>query len=483
MKIARNHYSGGVKEIVREFVDFLSPTYGPAGRKVLIQDGYNITSADDGKTAAQHYELDNEIDNAVVMYVKEAMNKTDSRVGDGTTTSAIILGALVEEAGKKNANPLLAINPHGIIQDIRKGAEEAVKQIKKASKDIKTKEELYEVAYNSYNNEEVARVISDTLFSIGKNGAISIEDSPTAKTECEVVEGMELAKGYASPYFVDEGDRVSLKEPVVLLANGKVELFRELLPLLQKMVQEKKSEILIIAEGFSDEVVKNLLMAKIHGGLKTLLVENPAYGDKKLELLKDMAVICGAKIVDDKTDVRIAFENMGTLISAVSKKESTILVGSGKKADINKRIAQLKEELVKANEFEKVGLEKRIASLAGGVAILKVGANTENEQKTKKLKVEDAVNATKVAFRDGIVKGGGRTFESIKTSSEILNRALKAPRKMLEVNGKEFLDENVYDPTQVLIAALESGVSIACGLLEMESVIATKREKQEKIQY
>lgn len=483
MKIVRNHYSGGVREIVREFVDFLSPTYGPAGRKVLIQDGYNITSADDGKTAAQHYELENEVDNAVVMYVKEAMNKTDSRVGDGTTTSAIILGALVAEASKLNSNPLVATNPHGIIQDIRRGAEEAVKQIKKASKDIKTKEELYEVAYNSYNNEEIAKVISDTLFSIGKDGAISIEDSPTAKTECEVVEGMELAKGYASPYFVDEGDRISLKDPVVLLANGKVELFRELIPLLQTLVKEGKKDILIIAEAFSDEVVKNLLMAKIHGGLKPLLVENPAYGDKKLELLKDMVVICGGKIVDDKTDIKIAYENLGKLTSAVSKKDSTILVGEGKKSDINKRIEKLRDELTKANEFEKVGIEKRIASLAGGVAILKVGANTENEQKTKKLKVEDSVNATKVAFRDGIVRGGGRTFESIKTSSEILNTALKAPRKMLEMNGKEFLDEKVYDPTQVLIAALESGVSIACGLLEIEGIIATKREKQEKIQY
>lgn len=482
MKIARNHYSGGVKEIVREFVDFLSPTYGPAGRKVLIQDNYNIISADDGKTAAQHYELHDEVDNAVVMYVKEAMNKTDSRVGDGTTTSAIILGAIVDEVSKKNSNPLLAINPHGIIQDIRKGAEEAVKQIKKVSKPIKTKEELYEVAYNSYNNEEIAKIISDTLFKVGKDGAVSIEDSPTAKTEYEIVEGMELDKGFASPYLVNEGDKVSLKNPLVLLANKKIESIKELLPVFKEMEANKQREILIIGEKFSDEVIRALVMAKMAGAMTSLLVENPAYGEQKLEVLKDIATISGGGIVDDSTNIGVSYENLGRLVSAVAKKDSTILVGKSKE-NVTKRVEEVKKELEKANEFEKHKLEKRIASLTGGVAILKVGANTENEQKTKKLKVEDAINATKSAFKDGIVKGGGKTFESIKTTSEVLNNALKAPRRMLEANGKEFLNENVYDPTQVLIAALESGVSIACGLLEIEGVIATKREKKENIQY
>lgn len=482
MKLVRNNYAGGIRQVVKEFVGSLSSTYGPAGRKVLIQDNFSIISADDGKTVANHYEIQDEIDNAVVMYVREAMNKTDARVGDGTTTSAIILGSLVEEAADRSGG-LLAINPHGLIQEIRQGTEEAVKQIKKLSKPIKTKEELYEVALNSCNNEEMAKVISDTLFTIGKDGAVSIEDSPTAKTDIEIVEGMELEKGYVSPYFVNEGEKVVLKDTNVLLVNKKVGLLKELAPILKGMDDIKETTLTIIAEGFSDDVVNAFIMAKIRGGFRVLLVENPAYGEQKLELLKDIAVLTGAKIVDDKGIQGFAYEALGKLTSATAKKDSTVIVGQGKKGEITKRVEEIKAALEKANEFEKNKLEKRIASLTGGVAILKVGANTENEQKTKKLKIEDAINATKAAYRYGIVKGGGRTFESIKTSSEILNKALKSPRQVLEANGKEFLDEKVYDPTEVLVAALESGVSIACGILEMESVIATKREKKENIQY
>lgn len=482
MKLVKNHYSAGIKQVVKQFVDSLASTYGPAGRKVLIQDNYNIISADDGKTVANHYELPDEGDNAVIMYVREAMNKTDSRVGDGTTTSAIIMGSIIEEGSDKSGG-LLATNPHGLIQEIRQATEEAVKQIKKLSKPVKTKEELYEVAYNSCNNEEMAKVISDTLFTIGKDGAVSIEDSPTAKTEIEVVEGMELEKGYVSPYFVNEGEKVVLKNPYVLLANKKVELLKDIVPVLKEMVTKGSSELLVVAEGFSDEIINNLIMGKLQGAIKPLLVENPAYGEEKLELLKDLAVVTGAKIVDEKTAQNISFDALGKISSAVAKKDSTVIVGTGKKSDINKRVEEIKDALSKANEYQKAKLEKRIASLTGGVAILKVGANTENEQKTKKLKIEDAINATKAAYRYGMVKGGGRTFEAITTSSEVLNKALKAPRQVLEANGKEFLDEKVYDPTEVLVAALESGVSIACGILEMESVIATKREKKENIQY
>ena len=482
MKIVRNNYALGIRAVVKDFVGSLSATYGPAGRKVLIQDNFQIISADDGKTVANHYEIHDEVDNAVVMYVREAMNKTDSRVGDGTTTSAIILGSIVEEVSTKSSG-LLATNPHGVIQEIRSATEEAVKQIKKLSKPVKTKDELYEVALNSCNNEEIAKVISDTLFTIGKDGAVSIEDSPTAKTDIEVVEGMELEKGYVSPYFVNEGDKVVLKDTNVLLVNKKVELLKDLAPVLKGMGEKKESSLLIIAEGFSDDIINNFLMAKMQGLFRPLLVENPAYGDQKLELLKDIAVVTGATIVDEKSAQGITYEALGKVTSAVAKKDSTVIVGSGKKGEITKRVEEIKEVLAKANEYEKAKLEKRIASLTGGVAILKVGANTENEQKTKKLKIEDAINATKAAYRYGIVKGGGRTFEAVKTSSEILNKALKAPRTVLEANGKEFLDEKVYDPTEVLVAALESGVSIACGILEMESVIATKREKKESVQY
>lgn len=470
-----------IRSVVSDCVKFVAKSYGPAGEKVLIQDEHRIRSVDDGKIILENYELENESDNAVIKYIKEATAKTDSRVGDGTTTSAILMGAIVEEVLGKNKNVLAVQNPHGYLEEVRRGAIEAVNLIRKSAKPVKDKKELYEVALNASNSEEIATLISETLFAIGKDGVISIQDSHTERTIVETKDGLELEKGYASPYLINKDTKVVMDNPHVLLVNKKLDSFKEMIPLLTTI---KGEQIFIIADGFSEEVIMNMVVGRSQGLIKPLLVENPAYGDQKIELLKDLEAITGAYILEPKIGFKIEElrrENLGSLDSVIAEKNTTTLLG-GKKPTA--RIKELKDQLsLSTTDYEKDKLVRRIAALSGGVSVIKVGANTTNEQETKRLKVEDAINATRHAYRTGIVRGAGKTLSSIETSSEILNKALKAPRSKLEENGKEFLDDKVFDPADVVIAALESAVSIGCGLIEMSGIIYTKREKKQNPEY
>lgn len=474
-----------IAKVVEDCVNYIAVSYGPAGRKVLIKDEHRLRSVDDGKIILDSYELENEADNAVIEYIKEAASKTDLRAGDWTTTSLLVMGATVKGVLGKEKNILEGdVNPHGSLIEIRKAADEAIAYIKEKAKPVKTEKELYTAAYTSSNNEEIAKLVSHTIYTIGKDGVLSVKDSHTALTEIEKTEGMELEKGYVSPHLTTNksGDRVDIDSPYVLLVNQKLEFFNDLVPILSLI---KGKSLLVIADGFSDMVIASFLVAKAQGLVKPLLIENPSYGELKLEFLKDIASVSGATVFDPKApnaDIKLwKVDNLGQFSSAIAYKSTTTILGGIKPVE---RIKQLKAELEKAQtDFDKDKLVRRIAALSGGVSIIKVGANTQNEQETKRLKVEDTVNATRLAFRSGVVKGGGRTLESIKTSSDIFNTALKAPRARLEKNGKEFLSENVSEASEGLIAAIESATSIACGVIELAGVIATKREKKTNPEY
>lgn len=482
MKIVQGNSADTIRRVVKDYIDFVGKSYGPAGQSVLIQDEHKLRAGDDGKIISESYELENEFDNAVIKYIKEVTAKTDSRVGDGTTTAALIMGGIVEEVGKLNANLLTAKNPYTYALEIKKGIKEAVDHVKKATKPIKDKKELYEIALNSSNDEELATLISETIFSVGKDGVVSVQDSSTARTFSEVTDGMEIEKGYVSPYFINEtNDKVALKNSSILLVNKKLESFKELIPFLKEATTSNKA-LTIIADGFSEDVIMNFVISKAQNIFKPLLIENPAYGEQKLEFLKDLAAVCDAEVIDPKSGIDFnslpaIMGTLGMITSITATKTNTIITNSGNKKDIADRITQLKAINATTN-YEKDKIARRIAALVGGVAVIKVGANTQNEQETTKLKVEDAVNATRLAFKNGIIRGGGKTLNDINTSSEILNNALKAPRLKLEQNGKEFLDDKVYDPADVLIAAIESGASIGLGLIQMSGIIATKREKK-----
>jgi chaperonin GroEL len=484
MKIVQPKSLQNIVRTVKEYVDFIAPTYGPAGKKILIAlSPFNIKAVDDGHEAAKEYELENEFSNSVISYIREATEKTNSRVGDGTTTAAILTGAIVAEATKDIDDPLVKMTVHGKIKEIEKGTREAIDKIREKSKTIKTKQELYKVAYNSYNNDEVATLISDTLFKIGQDGLLSIEDSHSVQTEVEMIEGLELDKGIMSPYLVNtDKDEGVLINPQVLVINKKIDTFLEIAPVLKNIIESGKKDICIVADTVSEDVLRSCIMNKIKGSFSPLIIEAPGFGDAKLDSLKNIAAVTGATVIDPSIlkieDIKP--EHIGIAKKVICKKDKTLIFG-GSQASIDKRVKELEKELKHTViQFQKEKIEKLIAALKGGIALIKVGAKTENEQKAIKAKVEDAVNATKIAFKDGIVKGAGLTYSELKTSSPLLNAALKAPRKQLEENGKEYLQDNVTDPAGVLIAALETASSIACGLLSISGIITMKRKKEDK---
>jgi chaperonin GroEL len=487
MKIVNFTPQETILSAVEKYSKYISPTYGPAGKGILLSNEYDVRIADDGKIASQEFELENEHENAVVKYIKEVTAKTDSRVGDGTTTSAIIMSEIVKKILTPGGEFEKKKNTRAEVNKLKKGLSEAVKQIKAASKKIKTKEELYEISLNAYNNPEIAKLISDTVFEIGVDGCISIDDSRGMTTDREIMTGMELDKGFISPYLMTEEGKAVIKNPTIVVINKRIDFVNEVVPLVQTIVESGKKDFVIISQGFSEQVVSSFIVNKIRDVFHPLLIDCPGYGDEKLQTMLDIAHLTGARVIDPQkgdTLEKIGVDYFGKAETVTSTKDSTTIVGGGgTKASIQERISSLKAELdqPRITNIAKEKIERRIAKLSGGIAVIRVGAPTENEQRSIKVKVEDSVNATKVAFRKGIVRGGGKTFEEISTSSEVLNNALKAPRKILEENGKEFLNDNVFDPTEVLVASLESAVSIACGLIETGGIVSVKREeKQDK---
>ena len=484
MKIAQQNPFRTIKSVTNRVCDFIATTYGPAGKKILVvKSAYDVKAVDDGHLGLQDFELENEFEQAIVEYIREVTQKTNGRVGDGTTTSVILARAIVDIVlgASEVENPLYKDKQpvyEAQARELMLALKEAVAAIKEQKKDIKTEKELYSIAYNSFNNEEIAKLISSTIFSIGKDGVLAIEDSQTMQTEVEMVQGLEIQKGFVSPYFINtDKETAVLQNPQILLVNRRLELFNEVVPLLKPIV-EKSKEIVIMAEGFGSDFLNNMIVSKMRGFFSPILIETPGFGEQKIDVLKDIAAATGGQVLDPSVGMKLTDPvQLGTCKKVIAHKDKTVFMGG---QEAKERVSELKTQLDRVTAaFEKERLTKRIASLTGGIAVIKVGAYTENEQKSIKAKVDDAVNATKIAFQGGIVPGAGRMFEKIKTSSEILNQALKAPRKQLEDNGAQFLDEKVFDPAGVLIAALESAVSIASGLITMGGIITTKREKKE----
>ena len=489
MKITNLDALKTIDRVVDKYKKLIAPTYGPAGKKILIAHSeFNLKAVDDGFEASKEFELEDEYENGVALYIKEATRKTNERAGDGTTTAGLLMAAIFKETLGDQKDIMISLKPnyHKEVKGIEIAIKEAIQYIKDKAKKIKDKKELYKIAYNSYNNEVIATLISDTLFKIGENGLLAIGDSQTAETSIEMVEGLEIEKGYVSPYFVNtDKEEATLTDVLIIPIVGRVESFADILPVLQT-AKQINNKIVMVAEGFGEDMLNKTIITRLQGTINPILIETPGYGDNKLEYLKDIAIVCGTEPIDPKVTKFADVTHFGSAKKIISKKDKTTIIGgAGSKEEITKRVTQLTE---KANTmkapYEREQTQKHIATLSGGMALIKVGANTENEQKAIKAKVEDSVNATKLAFKDGIVKGAGKTYAEIKTSSEILNKALKAPLNQLKENGEEYLDENVTDPAGVLIAALETGGSIACGLLEISGIITTKREdKEDKVKF
>lgn len=432
---ARRALSHGVDVIANA----VKITIGPKGRNAVLDKGYGApTITNDGVSIAKEITLPNKFENLGAEMAKEVASKTDEVAGDGTTTSVVLMQALVKEGMKRVA---MGANPMGV----RRGMEVALKHseeyLAKIAKPVKTDEEIEQVATLSVESAEFGKKIAETIKTVGKDGVVTVEESQSFGITSEITEGMEFDKGYVSPYMITDTARMEAvyKDPAILVTDKKISSIQEVLPILEKVAQSGKKELVIIAEDIDGEALTTLVVNRLRGSFFVLGVKAPGYGERKKEVLQDIATLTGATVISD--DVQIDFENadlsvLGHAGRVISTKEKTIIVdGKGRKADLNERISQIRSQVANAgSKYEKEKFEERLAKLTGGVAILRVGAATETEMKYLKLKIEDALRATKAAIAEGIVAGGGSTFVRLSGHLE-----KKFKEVELESHQSEFL--------------------------------------------
>jgi len=509
-----------------KLADVVKITLGPKGRNVALDKGFGAPQiVCDGVTIAKEIELEDRIENLGAQLLQEASSKTNDVAGDGTTTAVVLAQALLTEGLK---NVAAGSDPLALKRGIEKGAEAVVKEIKeKLSKPVKDKNDIQNVASISANDQNIGRIISEAIEKVGKDGVITVEESQSFNTEVEVVEGMQFDQGYISPYLINNTEKMeaNYEDPYILITDQKISALADILPLMEKMAQAGKKDFVIIAEEIEGEALATFIVNKIRGTFNTLAIKAPGFGDRKKEMLKDIAILTGGQLISEEVGLKLentTMEHLGRADRIVATKEkTTIVAGKGQQKEIQNRIAQIKKEIVQStSDFDKEKLNERLAKLAGGVAVIKVGAATETEQKEIQHRVTDAVEATKAAVEEGIVTGGGvaliralRCFADLKVEGDekigldILRKALEAPVKQIAANagkdGAVILEEvkkhegdfgynaqtdkfedlakaGVIDPAKVVRSALQNAVSVAGLLLTTEVVVAELPDKKEK---
>ncbi|MCT2193880.1 chaperonin GroEL [Paenibacillus sp. p3-SID1389] len=497
-------------------------TLGPKGRNVVLEKKFGsplITN--DGVTIAKEIELDNAFENMGAQLVKEVATKTNDVAGDGTTTATVLAQALIRE-GLKNVTA--GASPIGLRKGIDKAVRAAVEELKKISKTIEGKQSIAQVAAISAADEEVGELIAEAMEKVGKDGVITVEESRGFATELEVVEGMQFDRGYVSPYMITDTDKMEavLENPYILITDKKISSTQEILPILEKIVQQSRP-LLIIAEDIEGEAQAMLIVNKLRGTFNAVAVKAPGFGDRREAMLQDIAALTGAQVITEKLGLDLkstTIEQLGNARQVIVTKENTTIVdGSGDKADIQARVNQIRAQLEETtSEFDKEKLQERLAKLAGGVAVIKVGAATETELKERKLRIEDALNATRAAVEEGIVSGGGVALVNVynavaaveatgdeKTGVNIVLRALEEPVRTIAANAGEegsvivdrlkkepvgigynaatgewvnMIEAGIVDPAKVTRSALQHAASVAGLFLTTEAVIADKPEPE-----
>ena len=523
----------GLKRGIDKVANAVKITIGPKGRNVVLDKGYGAPMiTNDGVSIAKEITLSDKIENMGAEIVKEVASKTNDVAGDGTTTAIILTQALAEAGFKKTA---LGVNAMGVRLGIEAATAEVVVELKKMAKPIKDKAEIAQVATISAESEEIGKIIADAIDKVGKDGVVTVEESQTLAVESELVEGMQFDKGYLSAYMVTDTERLeaSYNEPYILITDTKISAIKDILPLLEKMAQTGKKDLVIIAEDVDGEALATLVVNKVRGIFNTLAIKAPSFGDRRKEMLADIAILTGGTVISEETGLKLEkaeLKDLGKARKVVSTKElTTIIGGKGKKADIDDRIAQLRKQIEQSDsQYDKEKLKERLGKLSGGVAVIKVGAATESEMKYIKLKIEDAVNATKAAVDEGIVPGGGSALvkagekvsaKNIKSPSsditdefqvgvKILLDSLSAPLKQIAINaGKDdgsviaekvrsgkansgydanadkivddMVVEGIIDPVKVTRTGLERAASAVAILLTTEVAITEEPKKEE----
>ncbi|MBI2617985.1 chaperonin GroEL [Candidatus Kaiserbacteria bacterium] len=520
-----------LKRGIDQVADAVKITLGPRGRNVVVDKGFGAPMiTNDGVSIAKEISLKDKIENMGAEIIKEVAHKTNEIAGDGTTTSVVIAQAIANE-GFKQAT--MGVNAMGIRSGIEQATKEAVAALYKIAKPIQGKEEIKQVATISAESDDIGRIIADTINAVGKDGVVTVEESQSLGIEKEVVEGLEFDNGYVSAYMVTNSERMEAeyKDIQILITDKKISSVQEVLPLLEKLAQTGRKDLVIIADDVDGEALATFVVNKLRGAFNVLAVKAPGYGDRKKAMLEDIATVVGGEVISEERGLTFEKAELGMLGKAsrvVSNKDKTVIVGGkGKKADIEARVAQLRKQLEGIDsKFDAEKIEERIAKLSGGVAIIRVGAATETEMKYLKLKIEDAVNATKAAVEEGVVPGGGTAlvkvaqkvrnqFEKNKGNMsqeeavgfEIVLRALETPLKQIVINaGKEdgsvivekvksgkvncgydakqdmivddMLSAGILDPVKVTRSCLQNASSAAAMLLTTEVAIADEPEEE-----
>lgn len=421
-----------IKRGIDAVADAVRITMGPRGRNVAIEKGYGApTITNDGVSIAKEISLSNRAENLGADIIKEVAEKTNDAAGDGTTTSIVLTQAIIHEGLKRTA---MGINPMGLKLGIEAAAKEVTNELVAMAKPIKDKQEITQVATISAESEEIGAIITEAIDKVGKDGVVTVEESQTLGVESDVVEGMQFDKGYLSPYMVTNPERMEAEygDAHILITDKKISSIKDILPLLEKLAQAGKKELVIIADDVDGEAITTLVVNKLRGAFNALAIKAPGYGDRKKEMLADIAVMTGGTVISEEVGIRLENAELTMLGSArrvVSDKDKTTIVGGkGEKEAIEKRAAQIRTQLENTtSQFDKDKLQERLGKLTSGVAVIRVGAATETEMKYKKLKIEDAVEATKAAIAEGIIPGGGTAL--IRAMQKVAEKHLESPSK------------------------------------------------------
>jgi chaperonin GroEL len=515
---------------VEKLSNAVKVTLGPAGRNVVLEKKFGSpTITKDGVTVAKEIELEDPFENVGAQLVKEVASKTSDVAGDGTTTATVLAEAIYREGVKMVT---AGANPTEVKRGIDLAVERVVNYLKKISKKVETTKEIEQVATISANNDnEIGKKIAEAMDKVGRDGVITVEEGKGIETYVEVVNGYQFDRGYISPYFVTDAEKmeVVLENPYILITDRKISSVREILPVLEKIVQTGKP-LLIIAEEVEGEALATLVVNKLRGTLQVAAVKAPGYGDRRKEMLRDIAILTGGIVVSEETGMKfenVRLDDLGKAKKVVIDKENTTIIeGYGRKEDIEARIKQIKKQIEETkSDYDREKLQERLAKLSGGVAVIYVGASTETEMKEKKARIEDALHATKAAVEEGIVPGGGtayiRAIEELekleaelegdkKIGVKIVKKALEEPLKQIAYNagyegslvveevkrrGKEninigfnaltgeyvdMLSAGIIDPTKVERVALQNAASISGLLLTTEAIVVEKKEKEKE---
>lgn len=509
---------------VNKLADTVKVTMGPKGRNVILDKKFGTPLiTNDGVTIAKEIELEDRFENMGAQLVKEVAVKTNDIAGDGTTTATVLAQAIIRE-GLKNVTA--GSNPVLLRKGIQKAVDVAVEQLKAHSKDISTKEEISQVASVSSGDEEVGKLLAEAMEIVGKDGVITVEESKTMHTELDAVEGMQFDRGFVSAYMVTDVDKMEavLDNPYILITDKKISNIQEILPILEQIVQQGR-KLLIIADDVEGEALSTLVVNKLRGTFDVVAVKAPGFGDRRKDMLGDIATLTGAQVISDELGYDLKDTELYMLGNAasvkVTKEATTIVGGAGFKEAIDERINQIRYQIDQTtSDFDREKLQERLAKLAGGVAVVRVGAATEVEMKEKKLRIEDALNATKAAVEEGIVAGGGTALVSVipaveelvnslegeeKLGANIIRKALEEPLRQIAINAglegavivKNVMDADLHvgfdalneeyvnmieagivDPTKVSRTALQNAASIAGVFLTTEAAVADIPEKE-----